>query len=283
MPSPLDHPAHFVPNTVESLVRDLRAIGLREGQAVIVHTSLSQLGWTVGGGEAVVRALMEVLTPSGTLVMPAQTADNSEPSHWVNPPVPEAWWPVIRAHLPPYDAQTMPTGSLGAVAELFRTFPNVMRSHHPMISFTAWGAHAQPIISHQSLEAPIGDDSPAARLLDLDGRVLLLGVDHGVNTSLHLAEHRARIAHPIEKQGSALWVNGQRRWVEYDLFAYNSEDFAALGADYEAAIGYAPSRIGLGAVRLHRLQPLLAFGAGWLEAKRGTSDSNHRGTENTEN
>jgi aminoglycoside 3-N-acetyltransferase len=269
MPTPLEHPDHFVPNTVESLVRDLRAVGVREGQTIIVHTSLSRLGWTVGGAEAVIRALMDVVTPAGTLVMPAQTADNSEPSHWVNPPVPDSWWPVIRAHLPPYDPQTTPTGSLGVVAECFRTFPNVMRSHHPMISFTAWGANAQPLISHQSLEAPIGDDSPIARLLDLDGRVLLLGVNHGVNTSLHLAEHRARIPHPVEKQGSAMWVNGRRRWVEYDLFAYDDSGFAELGADYEAAIGYTPAHIGLGEARLHRLGPLLAFAVGWLEAKRG--------------
>ncbi len=269
MPVPLDHPAHYVPNTVESLARDLRALGMTAGQTVMVHTSLSALGWTVGGGEAVVRALMDVLTPQGTLVMPGQTADNSEPSHWANPPVPEAWWPVIRAHSPPYDPQTTPTSGLGVVAEQFRTYPGVMRSHHPMISFTAWGAGAQEIVRHQSLEAPIGDDSPVARLLDKDGHVLLLGVNHGVNTALHLAEHRARIAHPVEAQGSAMWVNGQRRWVEYSLFAYDSGDFAALGSDYEAAVGYEPARIGLGTVRFHRLAPLMAFATGWLEAMRG--------------
>ena len=213
---------------------------------------------------------MDVLTPAGTLVMPAQTSENSEPSHWINPPVPEAWWPVIRAHMPPYDPQTTPTGYLSIVAEQFRTYPNVMRSRHPMISFTAWGAGAQEIVREQSMESPIGQDSPLARLVEMDGRVLLLGVDHSVNTALHLAEHRARIQHPVEKQGSAVWVNGQRRWVEYDLFAYDSDDFAALGADYESAIHYEPGQIGLGEVRFHRLAPLLSFAAGWLEAKRGT-------------
>ena len=138
-----------------------------------------------------------------------------------------------------------------------------------MISFTAWGAGAQALVSHQTLEAPIGEDSPIARLLALDGYVLLLGVDHSVNTSLHLAEHRARIAQPTEKQGSAMWVNGQRRWVEYELFVYDSSDFAPLGAAYEAAIGYTPARFGLSEAHFHRLAPLLAFGVGWLEAKRG--------------
>lgn len=269
MPTPLDHPAHYAPNTVESLIRDLRAAGVEAGQAVIAHTSLSALGWTVGGGEAVIRALMDVLTPAGTLVMPAQTSDNSEPSYWVNPPVPEAWWPVIRAHQPPYDPQTTPTAYLGLIPELFRSFPNVMRSRHPMISFTAWGAGAQAIVREQALESPIGEDSPLARLAEMDGRVLLLGVDHRVNTALHLAEHRARIAHPVEQQGSAMWVNGERRWVEYELFAYDSSDFAALGADYESATGYQAGHVGLGEARFHRLQPLLAFACGWLEAKRG--------------
>ena len=262
-------PPDATPNTVESLSRELRALGIEAGQAVIVHTALSRLGWTVGGGEAVIRALMDVLTPHGTLVMPAQTSDNSEPSYWANPPAPESWWPIIRAHQLPYDPQTTPTVYVGAIPELFRGFPNVMRSRHPMISFTAWGAGAQEIVREQSLEAPIGEDSPLSRLAAMDGRVLLLGVDHSVNTALHLAEHRARIAHTVEKQGSAVWVNGQRQWVEYDLFAYDSSDFAALGADYEAAAGYKPGRIGVGEARFHRLAPLLAFAAGWMEAKRG--------------
>lgn len=269
MLTPLKHPAHYAPNTAESLARDLRALGLAAGQAVIVHVALSKLGWTVGGGQTIIHALMDVLTPEGTLVMPAQTADNSEPAHWRNPPVPETWWPVIRAHTPPYDPQTTPTAYLSAVAEIFRGFPHVMRSRHPMISFTAWGAGAQEIVREQTLEAPIGDDSPIARLAEMDGRVLLLGVDHSVNTALHLAEHRARITHRVERQGSAVWMNGQRRWVEYDLFDYDSDDFAALGADYEDANDYTPARVGLGEVRFHRLAPLLAFATGWLEAKRG--------------
>lgn len=268
-PAPFDHPAHYLPNTVDSLAEHLRASGVQAGQAVIVHSSMSKLGWTVGGAEAVVRALMQVLTPEGTLVMPAQTPDNSEPSYWVNPPVPESWWPVIREHMPAFDAQITPASSMGAVPEIFRGFPNVIRSRHPMLSFTAWGSGAQMIIGEQSLEAPLGENSPLSRLADMDGLVLLLGIDHSANTALHLAEHRARIAHPTERQGSAMWVNGQRRWVEYDFPVYNAEDFAALGADYERAIGYTPTRIGLTGMRFHRLTPLLEFAQGWLESKRG--------------
>jgi aminoglycoside 3-N-acetyltransferase len=268
-PTPSEHPAHYAPNTRDSLSEHLRASGLKPGQAVIVHTAFSKLGWTVGGAEALIRALMEVLTPEGTLVMPAHTSDNSEPSYWVNPPVPEAWWPVIRAHMPPFDAQTTPTSNMGMVPELFRTFPNVMRSRHPMLSFSAWGANAQMIIGEQTLEAPLGEHSPLAQLAALDGLVLMLGVDHSANTALHLAEHRARIALATEQQGSAMWVNGQRRWVTYDLPVYDSSDFAALGADYERAIDYTPTRIGLTGMRFHRLIPLLEFATGWLESKRG--------------
>lgn len=268
-PAPLEYPEHFTPNTVDSLAEYLSASGVEAGQAMIVHASLSKLGWTIGGGEAVIRALMNVLTPQGTLVMPAHTSDNSEPAYWVNPPVPETWWPVIRAHMPPFDAQTTPTSYVGVVPEIFRSFPNVMRSHHPMVSFTAWGAGAQSIVGEQSLEAPLGEESPLSRLVELDGYVLLLGVDHSANTALHLAEHRARVPMETERQGSAMWVNGQRRWVQYDLPLYNSDDFAELGADYERAIGYTPTRIGLTGMRFHRLAPMLEFATGWLEAKRG--------------
>lgn len=68
-----------VPGTRESLAADLKELGLGEGETVIVHTSLSSLGYVVGGGEAVIHALMDVLTPSGTLVMPTQSPQLSDP------------------------------------------------------------------------------------------------------------------------------------------------------------------------------------------------------------
>jgi len=89
--------------TKDILVRDLKRLGVREGITMIVHSSLSSLGWVCGGAVTVIQALMETVTEEGTIVMPTQTTYNSEPSYWQNPPVPGDWWEPIREHMPAYD------------------------------------------------------------------------------------------------------------------------------------------------------------------------------------
>jgi aminoglycoside 3-N-acetyltransferase len=91
--NPMDQAKSFLnmkhPHTVDSLAAEFRRLGLKEGMTVIVHSSLSSLGFVCGGPVAVVQALMKVVTEEGTLVMPAFSPDYSDPSRWDNPPVPE--------------------------------------------------------------------------------------------------------------------------------------------------------------------------------------------------
>ncbi|MCA9642384.1 MAG: AAC(3) family N-acetyltransferase, partial [Myxococcales bacterium] len=152
------------PATVASLEADLRAIGLAAGQVVLVHSSLSALGWVAGGAQAVVEALLNVLTDAGTLVMPAYSTGNSEPTHWREPPVPEAWWQIIRDQMPAFDRKRTPTREMGAIAELFRTWPDARRSDHPACSFAAWGRYAHAITAEHRLNSSFGEDSPLARV-----------------------------------------------------------------------------------------------------------------------
>jgi aminoglycoside 3-N-acetyltransferase len=125
------------PRTRQFLAGDLRRLGLAAGMSVLVHSSLSALGWVCGGPVTVVQALLDVVTPDGTIVMPTQSTDYSEPSHWQNPPVPPEWWPVIRATMPAFDPRTTPTRGMGQIVETFRTWPGVQRSCHPIDLDTA--------------------------------------------------------------------------------------------------------------------------------------------------
>ena len=257
------------PLTVATLAKDFGACGLSAGQTVLVHSSLSKLGWVSGGPVAVIEALLRVLGPAGTLLMPAHSADNSEPSAWRNPPVPESWWPVIRATMPAFDPAKTPTRGMGRVAELFRTWPGVKRSVHPTASFTALGPQAAFITEEQDLEDALGEASPLGKLYEVDGYVLLLGVGHGNNTSLHLAETRAGISKTYLDEGSAVLVNGVRQWVEYRRLAWDDEDFEALGKAYDEANRISVCKVGQAEVRFLRQRPLVDWAVKWLEDNRG--------------
>jgi aminoglycoside 3-N-acetyltransferase len=257
------------PITRQILVKDLGNLGLTAGDVVIVHSAMSQLGWVVGGALTVVQALMEVLTPEGTLVMPTFTSDNSDPAQWVNPPVPEEWWETIRAQTPLFDPQTSPTQFMGAVVECFRTFPDVRRTYHPMHSFAVWGKQADFVACPQKLGEALGEESPLARIYDLHGKILLLGVGHGNNTSLHLAEYRADYPKQFVVESTIMEEQGQRCWVSYDFLDLNTDDFEAVGADYEASIGYQPGKVGLAEARLLSQRRLVDFATQWFSTHRG--------------
>ena len=81
-----------VPNTLESLRRELSDLGLQPGMTVMVHSSLSKVGWTVGGPVTIIRALLGVLRTTGTLVMPAESPDVSVPSTWNDVRVKVEWY-----------------------------------------------------------------------------------------------------------------------------------------------------------------------------------------------
>jgi aminoglycoside 3-N-acetyltransferase len=259
------------PITVRSLAAELRELGVRPGMVLLVHCSLRSLGWVCGGPAAVILALQRAVRPYGTLVMPAHSGNLSDPAQWRHPPVPKGWQEEIRACLPPYDPNLTPTRGLSAVAELFRTLPDVVRSLHPQMSFAAWGAEAITVVSDHGLEYGLGEDSPLARIYELDGWVLLLGVDHAVNTSLHLAEYRASWPGKTEvDSGAPMLVGGHRRWKRFRDINLCCEDFARLGRDftrrYSALIR--AGRVGLARAQLFPQRACVDFAVRWMERRR---------------
>ncbi|MBA2281781.1 MAG: AAC(3) family N-acetyltransferase, partial [Acidimicrobiia bacterium] len=159
----------------------------------------------------------------------------SDPAHWRNPPVPESWWQSIRDETPAFDPRLTPTAYMGAIVECFRHAPGVRRSAHPTVSFAAVGPHRDTIVDDHALDGAMGEASPLARLYDLDARVLLLGVGHANNTSLHLAEARAEPDGPWGTEGSPVLVDGERRWVTYTSHDGDASDFEACGAAFAAS------------------------------------------------
>ena len=255
------------PRTRQSLARDLRHLGLEAGTTVLVHSSLRSLGWVSGGAVAVVQALMEVITAEGTLVMPTHSGDLSDPAGWKNPPVPQSWWTIIRQTMPAFDPRTTPARGMGRIVEVFRTWPDVLRSDHPATSFAAWGKQAAFVTVNHIPDNEMGDSSPLGRLYDLDGWVLLMGVGYDSNTSFHLAEYRLPGAKPI-RPSAPIIENGQRVWKAYDDIDLDDSTFEQMGADFEAAGHVSTGNVGSAEARFFTQRRAVDFAVQRLQAHR---------------
>lgn len=257
------------PNTILTLKEDFISLGLKKGEMILMHSAMSKLGWTVGGPISVIEAIMEVLTPEGTLIMPTFSSDNTDPSNWHNPPVPKKWWPIIRKNMPAFDPQITPTRNLGVIPEAFRNYLSVIRSSHPSCSFAAWGKHKHEIIDNHKLDSAFGEDSPLARIYDFNGKILLLGVTHANNSSLHLAEYRIKSVKKIY-EGSSIFIDGKRKWVDYEDIDHDSGDFEEIGSNYEKIINYIPGKVGLAEARLLSQRDIVDYAVKWMNKNRNS-------------
>lgn len=258
--------------TQSDLVAGLRRLGLAAGDVVLVHSSLSAFGHLIGGAQAAVGALVEVLTPSGTLVVPTHTPENTDPERFEYPPLPLHVRAAWRKHFPAFDPLRTPCGAyMGVIAELARTLPDALRSQHPSTSFSAVGRHAQAITADHPLDDGMGERSPLARVYALDGKILLVGVDHDANSSLHLAQVRAA-ACAREPQGAAVLDGGARRWVTYQDLDWDDSQLIQIGADLERAHPFGDTQVGSSRLRLFSQRTVVDFATAWLRS-HGTSSA----------
>lgn len=153
------------------LAEELRALGLAAGDRVVVHSSLRAVGQLAGAPETVAQALLSVVGRSGLVVAPTFTYDN------------ETFDPLLTP------------GRTGALAEFLRGRPGAVRSLHPFYSVIAVGAGASELCDGHQLVAATGAGSPLDRLATDGGKVLLLGVGHTSNTTIHVGEFRAEVSY----------------------------------------------------------------------------------------
>jgi len=251
--------------TVESLAADLRTLGVRPGDVLLTHSSYKSVGPVAGGPQAVVQALLDVLGPAGTLVVPTHTSENTDPATWQHPPVPEEWWEPIRRQAPGFDpARTPASRWMGRLAELVRTWPGALRSNHPHVSFAAVGARAADIVAGHRLDDALGESSPLGAVYRLKGKVLLLGCGHDSNTSLHLAEWRQGNPPRRETGASIRQSSGLGRWVTWTDVHEDEEDFDVIGAQFDATGSVQTGRVGKSPARLMPQRELVDFGTAWI-------------------
>ncbi len=213
--------------SIPDMTAQLRALGVQEGDVLLVHTSFSTVGPVERGPAGLIESLVGAVGPAGTLVMPAWTDDDDAPFDPANTPAPP---------------------DLGIVADIFWRLKSARRGSHPF-AFAARGPKADQITADPLVLPPHQPESPVGRVLDCDGRILLLGVNHDANTTLHLAELLAGVPYRIPRHITVAGESGAARldYLEIDhccrLFRLADEWLRRRGVQTEGTVGHAPSRL----------------------------------------
>lgn len=213
--------------TRDEVADQLRALGVERGEVLLVHTSFRAVRPVEGGPAGLIDALRAALGPDGTLVMPSWTGDDATPFH---------------------PAATRASEDLGVVADTFWRMPGVLRSDHPF-AFAAAGPHAAQVTADPLPLPPHVAESPVGRVRDLDGQVLLLGVTHDADTTLHLAELTAGVPYRTPRHITVLRDGRPVRipYAENDhcCLRFNLADgwLRERGLQREGRVGHADARL----------------------------------------
>jgi aminoglycoside 3-N-acetyltransferase len=219
------------------LKRALRQLGIVPGDVLMVHSAFDKFLGFEGGPVDVVRALQEVVASDGALMMPTIPFQGTAVEYALGDPVFDVRQTVSR---------------MGLITEVFRRCPGVVRSIHPTHSVAVWGKRADEIIAgHERSDTPCGRLTPYARLLDYDGKILLMGVPSSTMTFCYFAaeELEPRLPVPVLTRGTYAmrWkdTDGAVRVSNVRLFARGIDhDLSPLIAELKRRKQWRQRRVG---------------------------------------
>ena len=149
--------ANSIVVTKELLKQGFAELGIKAGMKIMVHSSLKSFGYVEGGADTVIDALMELLTPEGTLMMPSFNHEA----------------PYFEGDI--FDVTKTATTN-GRIPDTFWRREGVSRSINPTHAFPAWGKDKERYTQDHQKTSAMGPDSPLGRLMEDGGYCLLLGV-----------------------------------------------------------------------------------------------------------
>ncbi|WP_321473322.1 aminoglycoside 3-N-acetyltransferase [uncultured Paludibaculum sp.] len=250
-----------MPSTRTSLCADLTTLGVQTGDLLMVHSSVRAIGAVTGGAAVVVQALLDAIGPSGTLVAYVDFEPFYEESDDTEVPVFDKR--IARAAL-----------DHGILHETIRTWPGAMRSDHPDAGVAAIGRLAEWITAGHPFQYGYGPGSPFEKVVQMRGRVLMLGAPLDTITLLHYAEHLARIPDKhIRRYRRLMPGEDGPKWVDFeefdtsepvhdklpiDCFERIAKDYLATGRGRNGTVGAAQSFLLDG-------PELVEFGIDWIE------------------
>jgi len=215
------------------VTRQLLTLGVEPGSVLVVHTAFSKVAPVDGGPCGLIEALQAALGPAGTLVMPSM-GDNDDQ---------------------PFDPEATPCIGMGVVADSFWRMEGVSRSDSPH-AFTARGPLAQEITAPHPLDIPHGLDSPVGRVYGLGGQVLLLGVGHDADTTIHLAENLAGVRYRLPVYSTIL-VAGKPTRYDYGEVDHCCRNFVLMDRWLDAPGRQRRGGVGHGEARLARSRDIV--------------------------
>ena len=217
----------------KTLIQNFLELGVKPGGVLLVHTSFSKIKPIEGGPLGLISALRSALGSDGTLVMPSMSYDDDQP----------------------FDKTTSPCPEMGIVADTFWRLPGVLRSDNNH-AFAAIGRLAEKIVAPHPMDVPHGLASPVGRVYEMDGQVLLLGVDHGSNTTIHLCENLAGVRYRRAKYITVL-KDGQPTRFDYREIDHCCQNFALVDGWLDEKQNQRHGRIGNGETRLMRSRDIV--------------------------
>jgi aminoglycoside 3-N-acetyltransferase len=236
------------------IVEGLTKLGMGQGDAVLVHSSLRSFGYVDGGADAVIDALLETVGPSGTIMVPTLTG--SEKLSVKNPPI---------------FAPSATRCWTGRIPETFRKRPEAIRSRHPTHSVAAIGKDAEYLTrGHERCVTPCGIGSPYWKLAVIGGYILFLGVGLGCNTTFHTVEELANAPYHMQPEWvDAKIINDDLRVevVRVKIHLYGPErDFERMEPTLLSRGIMKLGRVGRADVRLVRAKPMIDLALRFLES-----------------
>jgi aminoglycoside 3-N-acetyltransferase len=261
----------MTPYTQLELTDGFRSLGITSGQVVMLHASVKAVGSVMGGPNTILQALLDLLTPAGTLMMYAGWQDIPDFVLELPPDLRQRYYD----HHPAFDpaiARSVRDNSV--LVEFLRTWPGTQRSANPEASMVANGSMAAWLTQDHPLNYGYGAGSPLAKLVEINGCVLMLGAPLDTITLLHHAENLARLRHkqviryqcPILRDGQKVWVDMEDYNTGEPHDNYSFEEIAlaylAQGKGKRGTVGDAESY-------LFDAADLVAFAVDWLESRFG--------------
>ncbi|MGN0318166.1 MAG: AAC(3) family N-acetyltransferase [Lachnospira sp.] len=206
--------------TKKLLINQLRDMGLRPSDKIMVHSSMKAIGEVEGGADTVVDAFMEYFK-DGLFMTPAHT------------------WKQMSKEYNIFDPSTEP-GCVGIIPNIFMKREGVHRSLHPTHSIAAFGSMAEEYVKgDDNFNTPCNPKGCFGRLYDIDARILLIGVTHAKNTYIHSIEESLGVKQRFTSEPTLFYIKREDGTLKpAEMYRHFNSQTAHISESFDKLMDY---------------------------------------------